>query len=407
MTDTAQQVRSRRFACLDGYRGLAAMTVVVYHVMGRLSIHLDHPTLGAYTARLGNYGVTMFFLLSGFLLYRPFVVAHFESREGPSWGSFYLRRLVRIIPAYWVALTFLFFVFHYSHLDNISDAVTYYGFGQIYRPGGYPTGGLGQAWSLCVEMSFYLLLPLLAYVLAHLRLGRGILESKMRGQLVGLALLFAFSTGYKVWAVLLQDRYPVAGLWLPARLDLFVLGMLLAVTSVWIASGQQLPALVRRFTRSPLLCLLFALELYWLFSQLNLPRLFGDETLSQTMLHYTVAGLSAFFLLIPGTLGDESRGLVTGFFRSAPMAWLGMVSYGIYLWHTMWIEFGLRLADNGQLSRSVWVQLVFVTSMTLACAALSYWLIERPLIDRVHSHIKSRRRKELTHVPAPAVSAAS
>ena len=61
------------------------MTVLVYHVMGRLSFHVDHPTLGAYTARLGNYGVTIFFLLSGFLLYRPFVVAHFESRDRPSW----------------------------------------------------------------------------------------------------------------------------------------------------------------------------------------------------------------------------------------------------------------------------------------------------------------------------------
>ena len=89
------------------------------------------------------------------------------------------------------------------------------------------------------------------------------------------------------------------------------------------------------------------------------------------------------------------------------MAWLGMLSYGIYLWHTMWIEFGLRLANNGELSRSVWVQLVFVTSMTLACAALSYWLIERPLIDRVHKHVKSRRARELARLPSPAMSTAS
>ncbi len=94
--------------------------------------------------------------------------------------------------------------------------------------------------------------------------------------------MFGFSVGYKVWAVPEQNRYPLAGLWLPARLDLFALGMLLAVASAWMATGGRLPALAERFTRSPLLCLLFAAEFYWLFSQLNLPRLFEDETLSQT-----------------------------------------------------------------------------------------------------------------------------
>lgn len=404
MTAAVAVENKRRFACLDGYRGLAAMTVLVYHVMGRLSIHIDHPTLGAYTARLGNYGVTIFFLLSGFLLYRPFVVAHFQDREGPKWFSFYVRRLVRIIPAYWVALTCLFLVFRYSSADGIGDIATYYGFAQIYRPGQYPIGALGQAWSLCVEMSFYLFLPLLAFAIAQLRIGQGELRSKVRGQLFGLALLFGFSVGYKIWAVPAQSRYPTAYLWLPARLDLFALGMLLAVASAWVATGGRLPALAERFTRSPWLCLLFAAEFYWLFSQINLPRLFEDETLSQTMLHYPFAGLSAFFLLIPGTLGDESRGPVTGFFRSAPMAWLGMVSYGIYLWHTMWVELGLRLADNGQLSRSVWVQLLFVTTMTLASAALSYWLVERPLLDRVHVRGKRRAATRQPQVAVPALS---
>ncbi len=153
------------------------MTVLVYHVMGRLSIHVDHPTLGAYTARLGNYGVTIFFLLSGFLLYRPFVVAHFESSDGPNWRCSMSAGSSRIIPAYWVALTFLFFVFHYSHLDNVGDALTYYGFAQIYRPGGYrdrrARAGVvavrGDDASTCC-------CRVLAFALAQLRFGRGELQ---------------------------------------------------------------------------------------------------------------------------------------------------------------------------------------------------------------------------------------
>ena len=280
--------------------GLAAMTVLVYHVMGRLSFHVTHPTLGAYTARLGNYGVTIFFLLSGFLLYRPFVVAHFENTESPSWPVFYVRRLARIIPAYWVALTFLFLVFHYSHLNNVGDALTYYGFAQIYRPVA-TLGALGQAWSLCVEMTFYLFLPVLAFALAQLRFGEDELKAKLYGQLVGLSLMFAFSVGYKMWAVPEQNKYPLAGLWLPARLDLFALGMLLAVASAWMATGGRLPALAERFTRSPLLCLLFAAEFYWMFSQLNLPRLYEDETLSQTLLPLPVRRVVS---ILPPDTGD-------------------------------------------------------------------------------------------------------
>ena len=271
-------------------------------------------------------------------------------------------------------------------------------------PGDYPIGALGQAWSLCVEMTFYLLLARCSRSRSRSSgSAQGELDAKVRGQLVGVAVLFVFSVGYKLWAVPAQNRYPTAYLWLPARLDLFALGMLLAVASAWMATGGRLPALAERFARSPLLCLLFAAEFYWLFSQLNLPRLFEDETLSQTLLHYPFAGLSAFFLLIPGTLGDETRGPVAGFFRSAPMAWLGMVSYGIYLWHTMWVELGLRLADSGQLSRSVWVQLLFVITMTLASAALSYWLVERPLLDRVHWR-GTRGARARSPVPAHAAT---
>jgi peptidoglycan/LPS O-acetylase OafA/YrhL len=374
----------RRFACLDGYRGLAALTVLVYHVMGRLNIHESHPLLGQYTARLGNYGVTVFFLLSGFLLYRPFVLAHFESRPAPSRRTFYARRMARIVPAYWVALTAFFFVFGYGAVRGIGDGLTYYGFAQIYRPGGYAIGGLGVAWSLCVEMSFYLLLPVLAFAFARARLGTASLSARLVGQLVGLGALYGFSTAYKLWAVPQQDAYPVAHMWLPARLDLFALGMLLAVASAWIAVGGGLPRLVQRFVDSPWLCLLFAVELYWVFAQLHLPRGFEDETFQQTMLRYPFSGLSAFFLLIPGTLGNEDRGAVAGFLRSTPIAALGTISYGVYLWHTIWLEFVLRMAAKGEVSNSVWVVLPLVFMLTIASAAVSYAIVEKPILDLVH-----------------------
>jgi peptidoglycan/LPS O-acetylase OafA/YrhL len=86
--------------------------------------------IGDYTARL-DIGVTVFFLISGFLLYRPFVLARFHEAQPVRGRDFARRRLLRIVPAYWLALTVLAI---YPGLVGIwtHDWWIYYGFLQIY-----------------------------------------------------------------------------------------------------------------------------------------------------------------------------------------------------------------------------------------------------------------------------------
>ena len=108
----------------------------------------------------------VFFAISGFLLYRPFVVAHAGMRPAPRVGAYARRRLLRILPAYWLALTIL------SIWPGVEGAFgdrwwVYYGFGQVYSVHTL-IGGLAVAWSLCVEMSFYVLLPFFAAFVAWL-----------------------------------------------------------------------------------------------------------------------------------------------------------------------------------------------------------------------------------------------
>src|SRR4051794_40093700 len=89
-----------RSAPLDGLRGLAALSVLVYHVA------LATVGAGAVAGAAGalHFGVPVFFVLSGLLLYLPFVRARMDGRPRPSLRRYAVRRLARIVPAYWAAL---------------------------------------------------------------------------------------------------------------------------------------------------------------------------------------------------------------------------------------------------------------------------------------------------------------
>ena len=158
-TGAIPSTATTRYPCFDGLRAVAATSIVVFHVAstsGATTV-AGH---GRYLARL-DVGVAVFFVVSGFLLYRPFAVAHFGGRPAPRWREFWWRRLLRIYPAYWVALTVAIVGFHSTHLHGFVDYARHYALVQIYRPH-YGLDGIVQTWTLAVEVSFYAALPLYA-----------------------------------------------------------------------------------------------------------------------------------------------------------------------------------------------------------------------------------------------------
>jgi peptidoglycan/LPS O-acetylase OafA/YrhL len=106
-------------------------------------------------------GVTIFFVISGFLLYRPFVLAQLQEERLPRVRSYAVRRFLRIVPCYWVALTVVALVLGLDDVFTASGIPTYYGFLQAYSDDTF-AGGIGQAWTLCVEVAFYAFLPVWA-----------------------------------------------------------------------------------------------------------------------------------------------------------------------------------------------------------------------------------------------------
>src|SRR3954469_15306078 len=97
-------VRARNFPLFDGLRALAALSVLTFHAAYFAGIGVTDSPLKPYTGRL-EVGVSVFFVISGFLLYRPFVRARLDDEPPPRTAAYAWRRFLRIVPGYWVALT--------------------------------------------------------------------------------------------------------------------------------------------------------------------------------------------------------------------------------------------------------------------------------------------------------------
>src|SRR6516165_2504184 len=223
---TVNRVRS-----LTGIRAVAALLVVATHAAYGTGKE-THGYVGLLYARL-EIGVPIFFVLSGFLLFRPWVRAACAGLAAPSVSDYARRRLRRIMPAYLVTVLLAYIAYSfYSAGPNPGQSwaglLRYLTLTQIYTNNyllTYLHQGLSQMWSLAVEVAFYAALPLLAYLLLVVRCRDQWRPSQL---LAGLAVMAAVSP---VWLIIVYttDWLPnSAAMWLPAHLAWFAGGMILA-----------------------------------------------------------------------------------------------------------------------------------------------------------------------------------
>ena len=388
--DPASSLASReRFPCFDGLRAIAAGAVLLLHV-SLISGYTFRQAGGAgpYLAR-GEAGVYLFFVISGYLLYRPFVAARFDHAPGPGLRSYARRRALRILPAYWVALTVLVVIFDTRERNDISslgEVIAYYGFLQIYAESTL-VGGLQQAWSLCTEMSFYVFLPLWAMALRATGRRTENLDRAFKIELAGLACLYALGIVTR-WLVV-RD-FPPGGVavdyrldWLPTNADLFALGMGLAVTREWALRKREPIRVLEIVGRHPGACWILAGVSYWAVStRANLTLGVGADTPGQWMARQVLYASTAFFLILPAVFGPQDQGLVRRLLASRVMVAGGLISYGVYLWHEGVIDVWMRARDIQPFDGAFGSMLLMGVVGTVAVATLSYVLVERPALSR-------------------------
>lgn len=378
-------------------RAVAALSIVFTHAAG-VSGFNEANFFGGYTARL-NFGVAIFFVLSGFLLYRPFVAARWEGRPRIRIRDYTRRRVLRIVPAYWVALVALAL---YPGLLGFWDGPWWrsFTFTQIYWRDSV-VQGISPAWTLCVEISFYLALPFLAAAIGRLA-GRS-----ARRELIALGALAAASVGLRTALQYAGGSY-VLQITLACFLDWFAYGMALAVISVaWHGRESSSPVL-SLIVRRPWVPWAAFLAAFTLVAYgLGLPRgfflVYGNWNYLGEHLGYAVCAL---LLLLPAVFGDWAGGWPRRLLAHRLLAWLGLVSYGVFLYHAPIV---LELHDHGAdgwLPGSGYLSLTLPTLvLAVACAAASYYLVERRALrfkDARPRGSSARRRRSAARASAGA-----
>jgi peptidoglycan/LPS O-acetylase OafA/YrhL len=364
-------------------------------------------------------GLTLFFTLSGFLLYRPFAAAIARGEPRQSFSAYFQNRVLRIAPAYWVILLVTALVAGAAYMRTsagelaigrltdpleLGQAVLLV---QDYRPDTMLTG-IGPAWSLAVEVAFYLALPLLVLMAGGLARRTSGRRGRIAGLLAPAALLLLIGLTGKAAAAHLLPAGPLAGyntdwhsvversFW--AQADLFAFGMVVAVLHVQVTDGRiRLPGRWRPVTA--VAALLVFLPCAWTMRR-------GEHSY---LLQNTGQALALALALAAIVLPDRSRARPPWTIRvleSPVFVAVGVASYSLFLWHypvILWLrEHGLTAGGWGGLA----FNLLLVAVVAGGLSALTYRYVERPALRRKRRGRQATAADQHHLTAAPAAPAA-
>lgn len=392
--NSAGSGRRRWFEGLDGIRFIAAFVVLLHHAGFSSGATFRWDVPGLLFGRM-DIGVSIFFVLSGFLLYRPFVVAQFDRRDAPQRRPFWIRRLVRIFPAYWFAFLILLAL----------GTITVAGVGGFFASltlthvyfTSYAVSGITQSWSLATELGFYLLLPFIAAgARRYCRPCEHSINRQALRLLVVCAGLALFSVLFRVIMAKVSP-YPdqswgaLSRFWTPSYLDMFGAGMALAVVSAWADQRSLIRDATERATRRVWLWWVGSLATFWFVStQFDLERGLELAGVEREILRQTLYGLVALALIAPVVLSGSTSSLGLRTLAWRPLAWLGLVSYGIYLWHQAVLKWTHQLLGWPEVSGNFVVLVACATIGSTIIAAISHRFVEDPSTQIVRDRLRAR-----------------
>jgi peptidoglycan/LPS O-acetylase OafA/YrhL len=349
---------------LEAVRAVAALAVIVEHCYGYAHNYDPAAIFGSFRDRLlaatGN-GVDLFYALSGYLLFLPFARWCWADAEAPDLGRYSRNRAVRILPLYYVV------IFTYLVVEGATRS-QWWAFLTFTQ--NFFRGSLLQidapTWSIVVEVEFYVVLPLVGWLLFRTTRGSALRGAAALAGLVGLTLALNLSV---------TGDSPLSWQYSPATNAFYFLpGMVLAYLACQRPERvtSRLPRLLRRSDLWVATGVALWMVHAWLWS------------------HNELLALGCFLVLAACVLPLD-RGLATTVLQLRVLGLVGMVSYSIYLWHAPIVEALARVVPAGFPGL-----LVASVAASLAVGTVSYAVVERPFL--------LLRRSWSSASPAPATS---
>ncbi|MEY4221133.1 MAG: hypothetical protein RL280_1417 [Actinomycetota bacterium] len=338
-------------------------------------------SIGAYIDRL-NIGVAIFFVLSGFLIFRPFAHSLIHGSPLPKTRNYYLKRAARILPGYWLALFVL------AGLDALTIVNTSGFIRNVFIVHSFTEHnvftGIRQAWTLAVEMSFYVVVPAFAYVFVRQARRRNGPVS-VATLLKALSALFLGAYAFRLFIHQIDFWFlDTAHIWLPSHMDTLALGMGLAVLVEAPASAKTLSKLknfIANHTGLLVVCSVFV----WLISaNINMAIGLNRTEFHIDLLGHFLYGIASVLLVAPFCV--DSQALLVKAMSFRLLTWLGTISYGIYLWHMAFLggNFAEKYMPYTENDGQVLIRFLVVLPASIAIASLSYYVLERPIMRAIN-----------------------
>jgi peptidoglycan/LPS O-acetylase OafA/YrhL len=396
----AAPASDRRFAALEGWRGLACLMVFAYHC----GLNGFHPPL----AFFGSCGVHLFFVLSGYLLFKPFATAMEAGGPLPAVGNYCVRRFIRILPPYLVSLAAFVLlraagrvnvpsvwnvVAHGFLVFNYDPRIDFYSINPVY-------------WSLAIEMQFYLLLPIACLAAQRWIGGRSgatacvafLLALGMAGRFAEVSWLGSwYNSVAKAGGSKVQFRSAIA------YLDLFAFGM--AAALLMATHGRSIRTLMGRPV-GRMAAVLVGAGLVFAANDWQAVRGRGGWQTDGS-----IAFLTCFPVVMCAGVGLVLLTLLAWpagggpWLTSRPLVWVGEVSYSLYLYHIgiQFFVFKLNLFRHKAFAVAAAGNAAVAIGPALAVAAGMYYLVERPSLRRVARVRRQQVAEPLAVAGDPAV----
>lgn len=353
---------------LDSVRAIATIAVFVFHA-GFLFSYPQNSIINPYRLVLfsGTVGVSMFFVLSGFLLFYQMYKKQEPLTKKEVW-NYAKKRMLRIFPLYYFSL-FIIVLFLRPDILSAPDGLRSILYNLVFLRGiKGPNGGGTIAidpvyWTLVIEVHFYALLPIFYYIFF-----------KFKNAYPFFALIL-LGLGYRVTAALLLHNPSMQILrFTPANFDFFAFGMLGAYLYVRRVKWLEY---MRKSYFQPLLLLVFIL--FWRFYDFDfLPTM-------PYILMPTFFGLILMFCILAFVMNEKTS--LSKIFTSPPVLFIAKISFSVYIWHAIVIDKVSRLGFSG-------VEQFFIDILvTLGVSTITYYLIEAPFLV-----FKSKRNSQIMPV---------